>query len=670
MINAQPVTDRRAPGTHGLLGVDVPDLHAVTDVVLSKIASTGESPAALAALRRALVAHADKGPDDLHHTVAVVHEPVRAPCPELSVLVRLAHPMSLEDDDGQGTRFVWFLFTRGDSHEHLDAAAEFSHQLGDPEVLAAALAATDGVALEAVYARALDDELHFQAHLAPELRPTGQPFGALRADVTRRLATYVDDWRDGLTTKAVGSTLFLYFACLAPSVAFGGLLSVLTNGEFGVVETLIGTAISGVLYALLAGQPLSILGSTGPVTIFLGILYGSCATLGLPFLPTLWWVGLWTSVFLVAVVAVDGASYIRFFTRFTDDTFAALISVIFIGEALSDMAGVFDGGVERDTALLSLGLAVGTYLVATQLSQFRRSVYLRPTIREFFADFGPTIAIFAMTAVAFWLQEAELATLPVPDSVRTTSGRGWIVDPTEAPRWVWIGAAIPATLGAILVYLDHSITIRLVNNPTHRLQRGGGYHLDLLVVAGLVLGLSTFGLPWTVAATVRSLNHVRSLATTEVRQGTERIVGVVETRLTGLTIHVLIGASLLALPLLAQVPMSVLFGLFLFMGVASMKGNQLFERLQLWVTDPKRYPPLHYLRAVPTRVVHRYTLIQAAALGALLLVKSTPAGIVFPLFIALLVPVRMAIGGLFKPEHMALLDADEVPSDDQYSETE
>ena len=42
-------------------------------------------------------------------------------------------------------------------------------------------------------------------------------------------------------------------------------------------------------------------------------------------------------------------------------------------------------------------------------------------------------------------------------------------------------------------------------------QKGVGYHLDLLVVA-LLLGLcSVLGLPWFVAATVMSINHVNSL---------------------------------------------------------------------------------------------------------------------------------------------------------------
>ena len=43
------------------------------------------------------------------------------------------------------------------------------------------------------------------------------------------------------------------------------------------------------------------------------------------------------------------------------------------------------------------------------------------------------------------------------------------------------------------------------------LQKGGGYHLDLFLIA-LQIGIcSVLGLPWFVAATVLSINHVRSL---------------------------------------------------------------------------------------------------------------------------------------------------------------
>lgn len=40
----------------------------------------------------------------------------------------------------------------------------------------------------------------------------------------------------------------------------------------------------------------------------------------------------------------------------------------------------------------------------------------------------------------------------------------------------------------------------------------------------------------------------------------------------------MVGLSVMAAPLLRLIPMSVLFGVFLYMGVASMTGVQFFER--------------------------------------------------------------------------------------------
>jgi hypothetical protein len=45
-----------------------------------------------------------------------------------------------------------------------------------------------------------------------------------------------------------------------------------------------------------------------------------------------------------------------------------------------------------------------------------------------------------------------------------------------------------------------------------RLKKGCGYHLDLLVLAVIIVVSSIFGLPWFVANTIPSINHMQSLA--------------------------------------------------------------------------------------------------------------------------------------------------------------
>jgi mannitol/fructose-specific phosphotransferase system IIA component (Ntr-type) len=669
--------DSRHPGEEpvlALLSLEGDDLNQVVNQLLTVLDEELELTEAYRdEVYEQLREHADLGPEVLDHGVAVIHAQLEELGPPIQALVRLPSQLAehLHDKDHKPTHFLWVLLSSQPTHPHLDEAAEFSRLMERDAFRQAALDAGNATALDNAYHAALARDVGFASDVPPELRATGKIFGGVRADIARRAPLWLGDFKDGLTGKSLASVFFLYFACLAPAVAFGGLLDTMTGGAIGAIEMLVATAICGIAYALFAGQPLTILGSTGPVIIFLAILHGLCARFEVPYMATLGWVGLWTMVILLVLAATDACALIRFFTRFTDDTFAALITIIFISEALTDIIRVFTGHqVSYATALLSLVLSLGTYIIAINLARFRSSPYLRRGAREFFADFGPTIAIASMSAVAYMLHEVELRTLKVPVTFATTSGRPWMVDLWEAPPWVWGAAIIPAMLVSILLYLDQNITVRLVNDAQYKLKKGSGYHLDLAIVGVLVGVCSLFGLPWMVAATVRSLNHVRSLAKVEIHHGQEQTVGVIENRMTGLLVHVLIALSLLVLPLLATVPMSVLFGLFLFMGVASIRGNQLFERLRLWVLDPLHYPPLHYLRAVPRLVVHRFTGVQLACLIVLWMVKASSMGILFPLFVGLLVPVRIVLGRAFKSEHLALLDAEETPTDEEYRETE
>lgn len=529
------------------------------------------------------------------------------------------------------------------------------------------------------------------------LERTGKFAGGLKQDIKRRLKYYVDDYVCGFHPKVTASAIFLFFACLANAVAFGLLTAEVTGGAIGTTEMLIVTAIGGIAFAIFSGQPLTILGGTGPIVIFTGLLYTACESMDVAFLPTYAWVGIWSGVFLVILAVTDASFLMKYFTRFTDEIFAALIAVIFIVEAIEAVVHPFSDASEGmgtlDTAFLTLVLALGTYTFARGLIKLRKSPYLRWTIREFMADFGPAIAIIAMTVVGVYFgdisasfsvgsQEVNIGTAEgvalakpeVPETFGTTSGRPWVVDLFAVPVWVWFASTIPAAMATILLFLDQNITTRLVNASQNKLLKGPGFHLDLLVVGIITLVASLFGLPWIVAATVHALNHVKSLATTEVQQiGGEPkdvITHVRENRVSALSVHILIGLSLLALPLVKLVPNAVLFGLFLYMGVTTLGGNEFFERIRLWITDPKLFPKAHYLKRIPRTTIHSFTFIQLLGLLSLWVMKTSkvggfPLGIFFPILIALLVPLRMGLGRFYDSRHLALLDAEEMPEDDE-----
>jgi hypothetical protein len=318
---------------------------------------------------------------------------------------------------------------------------------------------------------------------------------------------------------------------------------------------------------------------------------------------------------------------------------------------------------DHASALMTLVLALGTFLLARSFKQFMQTPYLQRRVREFISDFGPALAIGIMTMFALSMPDVSVQQAAIPAEFGTTTGRPWLVDMFALPGWMILACAGPALLVAVLLFLDQNITTRLVNSPLHALHKGAGYHLDLAVVSILTLVLSVFGLPWIVAATVHSLNHVKSLATTRsadpVTGSGERIVSVKENRVSGLAIHLLLGASILLLPLIQAIPMEVLFGLFLFMGFSTLNGTDFFARVRLWLTDSKQYPQTHYVRRVPRHVIHAFTMIQLGGLVVLWILKGSPAGILFPLLIALLVPFRVWLDRWFQPGHLALLDAEE-----------
>jgi len=61
---------------------------------------------------------------------------------------------------------------------------------------------------------------------------------------------------------------------------------------------------------------------------------------GLHFLSFRFWIGVWVTIILLVIVAFDLSFLVRYITRFTEESFAVLISVIFIYEACSKTAEV------------------------------------------------------------------------------------------------------------------------------------------------------------------------------------------------------------------------------------------------------------------------------------------------------------------------------------------
>ncbi|OXB77062.1 UNVERIFIED_CONTAM: hypothetical protein H355_007709 [Colinus virginianus] len=178
---------------------------------------------------------------------------------------------------------------------------------------------------------------HPGGHSGPELQRTGKFFGGLILDIKRKAPFFWSDFRDALSLQCLASFLFLYCACMSPVITFGGLLGEATEGRISAIESLFGASMTGIAYSLFGGQPLTILGSTGPVLVFEKILFKFCKEYGLSYLSLRASIGLWTAILCIILVATDASSLVCYITRFTEEAFASLICIIFIYEALEKL---------------------------------------------------------------------------------------------------------------------------------------------------------------------------------------------------------------------------------------------------------------------------------------------------------------------------------------------
>lgn len=211
---------------------------------------------------------------------------------------------------------------------------------------------------------------------------------------------------------------------------------------------------------------------------------------------------------------------------------------------------------------------------------------------------------------------------------------------------------------SLLFFMDQNISAALVNTPQNKLKKGAAYHLDLFVVAIINIPLSLLGLPWIHGALPHSPLHALALAdkkeTVENGHVKEEIDFVRETRVSGVLAHILIGVSILASDnVLKDIPKPVLDGLFLFLGLSGLYGNQFFERMLLLFTEQAAYPPNHYVRYVPQKQIHIFTLCQFVQLIILAVIGFYPykyLKLFFPIIILLLMPVRHLLLPKIVPE--------------------
>lgn len=327
-----------------------------------------------------------------------------------------------------------------------------------------------------------------------------EPFRLLRHDLRSLRLRYVSDWKL-FNQQIFASAIFVFFTNLLPGITFASDLYVLTAKNWGTIEVVFSTGLCGVIFALFSGQPLTILGVTGPFSILAENMYTLCETsFGISFLPFMAW-SLIHSAWMHYILAIFNAHdyTMQYVTTFSTEIFSLLNSIIYFHKAIQELQRAHNS-LSFAAFLYAIIGAVGTLFLAVTLSSANSwkplfHKYIRMGLTEYAAAIS--IIIFIGLPHAGQLADLDKYTLPVSTSFRPTEPMRTIffVRFWELPV-VWIFAAIiPGLIITVLFFFDHEVSSIICTARRYRIRKPGGYAWDVVLLGTTTALCGILGIP-------------------------------------------------------------------------------------------------------------------------------------------------------------------------------
>mmetsp|Transcript_9549 Transcript_9549/g.28490 ORF Transcript_9549/g.28490 Transcript_9549/m.28490 type:complete len:694 (-) Transcript_9549:272-2353(-) len=518
-------------------------------------------------------------------------------------------------------------------------------------------------------------------------------FTGMKNDLIARQPYYnmkgggVGDWGkpDNFFT-VFNATIFAFVIQLIPALIFAELMDRQTEGNLATAETLLSSAIIGIIYAIFSGQPLVIMGITGPVSLLLGTSYGLAEQFNADYFPFFFWICVWAGLMHVLSAMVGLVSLVWKVTPFTSQIFELFIAITFIYSALRDMIVPIHltdndiDGEEVSSELRSAGYAsfiIGliTCYVAWTLHFAENWIFFSRQMRTFLTSYNTLIAVVFATAFSYIPgidqgNAIERVNVVAPWDWQPTADRAWVVNPLEGIGLQGIfGALVPGFMFFLLFIIDHNVSSILTQSPKFNLKKPDAYHWDFFVLGITFFPCALLGLPPGNGLIPQAPLHCRALCTRTIetdKYGVKRevVTHCEEQRWSGLGQALLMFVALSAFTVISWIPTGCLFGLLLYLGMSALHGNEIWERLLLIGVYAHKRPKIPVVRCVAWKTVQAWTFIQLACAVAIWAVgQYAHIGYIYPLLLTLLVPFRSYV-----LEHF--FDAEDTKHLDPVDETE
>lgn len=483
------------------------------------------------------------------------------------------------------------------------------------------------------------------------------------SDLRNRGPYYWSDWTDAWDYRVIPSTVYIFFANILPAIAFAQDMFDRTKNAYGVNEVLLASAMGGIVFGVFGGQPLCIVGVTGPIAVFNYTVFQIVDGMDVKYFPFMTWVCLWSFIMHTLIAVTNAVSLMKYVTQFSCDIFACFINVIYIQKGIQILIRQLEHSDDQAAAYFSIVVALCvlifgvTFLVLGGQSNFGTRY-----MRKFVKDYSLPLIVVFFTGFTYFpgrISELNLLRLEVADAFQPTTdqfGRdhGWFINFWHVEVG-YVFLAIPfAILLTALFYFDHNISSIICQGPEFDLKKPSAFHWDFFLLGITTLVSGFLGLPPPNGLIPQAPLHTLSLVKNDHEEGPYEVV---EQRLTNtaqglLTIGLMTGPLLTVLHL---VPQGVLGGLFFMMGVPGLLGCEIVRRVGLLVTDFKlrESDPLY---SISFWTFLAFMALSGVGTAAEIAITQTIAAVGFPGVLFLFMGVGALLPKFFDRSDLEILD--------------
>ena len=180
------------------------------------------------------------------------------------------------------------------------------------------------------------------------------------------------------------------------------------------------------------------------------------------------------------------------------------------------------------------------------------------------------------------LDGIERVHIRAPWNWQPSVDRPWVINPMkDIPTKGILGALFPAFMLYLLFFIDHNISSILTQAPKYNLKKPSAFHWDFFCLGVTIIPCGILGLPPGSGLIPQAPLHTRALATRKFveKHGvrTEVTTHVEEQRWSALGQACLMFVALCLTVAISWIPKGALFGVFLYLGVGAMHGNEVCD---------------------------------------------------------------------------------------------